>query len=188
MSENMQALQGIKVAVLATDGVNEAEIVQPMEALRQAGATVTVIAPKAGGITSMMKMDKTQIIPVNKVLDDASAAEYDAVLLPGGGLNADKLRVESSAQRFVQEMDVQQKPIAVICHAPWLLISAGLVKGRRMTSFHTIKDDLVNAGADWVDQEVVTDGNWVSSRKPDDIPAFNQAMIELFKSRTNSTA
>ena len=180
MAENDEALAGMKVAVLATDGVNEAEIVEPMSALKQAGADVSVIAPHDGEIVSMMQFDQKQPIPVDRVLNEVDSDEYDALLLPGGGLNADKLRVEPKAQQFVQEFDAREKPMAVICHAPWLLVSAGIVKNRRLTSFHTIQDDIRNAGGEWVDQEVATDKNWVTSRKPDDIPAFNQAMIELF--------
>ncbi len=131
-----------------------------------------------------MKHDeKSTTVPVDGTLDQAFAADYDAVLLPGGALNADAIRVENAAQKFIQEIDAAHKPIAFICHAPWLLVSAGLVKGRNLTSYHTIQDDLRNAGAKWQDQEVVRDGNWVSSRQPSDIPAFNREMISLFGER-----
>jgi protease I len=114
------------------------------------------------------------------VLEGANPAEFDAVLLPGGALNADNLRVNRDAQRFVREVDRAQKPIAVICHAPWLLISAKLTKGRKMTSYHTIQDDVRNSGAEWTDEQMVSDRNWVSSRQPSDIPAFNRGIAELF--------
>ena len=152
----------------------------PLAALKEAGAEVHVISKKPGQITAANHFDKAGPYDVDKTLDEVSPDEYDAVLLPGGALNADNLRVEPSAQAFVKGMQQEQKPFAVICHAPWLLVSAGLVTNRRLTSYHTIADDLRNAGADWVDEPVVVDGNWVTSRQPDDIPEFNKAMIELF--------
>ncbi len=178
-----QKLKGLRVAVLATDGFEEAELIKPKQALEAAGAKVSIIAPKSGEIYGMNHHDKAGKIKVDLTLDDASPNDFDAVLLPGGGLNADALRVEKKAQEFIQEIDGAQKPIAVICHAPWLLVSAGLTRGRSLTSWPGIKDDLVNAGAQWQDQEVLVDDNWVSSRKPDDIPAFNREMISLFAER-----
>jgi protease I len=131
-----------------------------------------------------MKHDeKSETIEADFTLDKANVDDFDAVLLPGGAVNADALRAEAKAQAFVQRINEAQKPIAVICHGPWLLISAGLVKGRHITSYHTIRDDVRNAGAKWTDEEVVRDGNWVSSRQPDDIPAFNREMIALFAER-----
>jgi protease I len=174
------SLQGLHVAILATDGVEDAELKDPRKVLDDAGAQTTLFAPKAGRIYSMKHHDKATQYDVNQTLDRANAQQFDAVLLPGGALNADTLRVHPRAQQFVREMDESGKPIAVICHAPWLLVSASLVKGRRLTSYHTIQDDLRNAGAKWEDEEVVRDKNWVSSRQPSDIPAFNKAMIELF--------
>jgi protease I len=176
----MAELDGMKVAILATDMFEEAELVEPRQALEDEGAETEVIAPHDGELQAARHFDKGESISVDKLLSSASADDYDAVLLPGGALNADNLRVEEAAQTFVQDMDKAGKPIAFICHAPWLLVSAGLVKGRTLTSFHTIEDDIANAGAHWVDEEVVEDNNWVSSRQPDDIPAFNQAMIKLF--------
>jgi protease I len=173
-------LNGLRVAILATNGFEEAELLEPRKALDAAGARTTVIAPKSGKIQGMKHDEKSQTVTVDSTFDQAKAADFDAVLLPGGALNADALRVEQSAQKFVQEMDRQKKPIAFICHAPWLLVSAGLTKGRTVTSYHTIQDDLRNAGAKWLDKEVVRDGNWVSSRQPTDIPAFNREMISLF--------
>lgn len=175
-----RTLEGVRVAVLASDGVEDAELKEPREALEKAGAKTTLFAPKSGKIYSMKHHDKANHYDVDKSLDQAKADDYDAVLLPGGALNADTLRVQPRAQQFVREINDEGKPIAVICHAPWLLISAELVRGRTLTSYHTIQDDVRNAGGKWQDEEVVQDKNWVSSRQPSDIPAFNQAMIELF--------
>jgi protease I len=172
-------LQGIRVAILATDGVEDAELKGPRQALDEAGAKTTLFAPKAGKIYSMNHHDKAAQYNVDETLDQARAEQFDALLLPGGALNADTIRVHPRAQQFVRDMDKAGKPIAVICHAPWLLVSAGLVRGRTLTSYHTIQDDLRNAGGKWQDEEVVRDKNWVSSRQPSDIPAFNRAMIEL---------
>jgi len=174
----MAGSNGYRVAVLATDGVEEAEITQPTEALRQAGAVVTVIAPHSGSIQALNHIDKGQMIPVDKTLDEVSPDDFDAMLLPGGAVNADFLRINPKAQAFVAAM--AQKPMAAICHAPWELVSAGLIKGRTLTSFPTIQDDIRNAGGNWVDREVCVDGNLVTSRKPSDIPAFNREMLKLF--------
>jgi protease I len=181
-------LDGMRIAILATDGVEDAELNEPRQALNEAGAKTTLFAPKAGKICSMKHHDKATQYDVDRTLDRAHADEFDAVLLPGGALNADTLRVQPRAQQFVREMDQAGKPIAVICHAPWLLVSADLVRGRTLTSYHTIQDDVRNAGAKWQDEEVVRDKNWVSSRQPSDIPAFNRAMIDLFvEQRTAAT-
>lgn len=185
---DQQVLQGIRVAILATDGVEDAELREPRAALEQAGARTVLFAPKQGSIQSFKHHDKAEKITVDKTLTEATPEQFDAVLLPGGALNADTLRVQPRAQEFVREMDRQGKPIAVICHAPWLLISADCVRGRTMTSYHTIQDDLRNAGANWRDEEVVRDGNWVSSRQPTDIPAFNRTMIELFAEKRRAAA
>lgn len=182
-----KTLEGMRIAILATDGVEDAELKEPRKALDDAGAKTTLFAPKAGNIYSMKHHDKAVQYKVDKTLDEANASEFDGVLLPGGALNADTVRVHPRAQQFVREMDETGKPIAVICHAPWLLVSAELVKGRMMTSYHTIQDDLRNAGAKWQDEEVVRDKNWVSSRQPSDIPAFNRAMIELFSEPSGRT-
>lgn len=173
-------LNGLRVAILATNGFEEAELFEPRKALEEAGARTTVIAPKSGKIQGMKHDEKSKSVAVDSTLDKANPADFDGVLLPGGALNADALRVDPAAQKFVQEIDRAKKPIAFICHAPWLLVSAGLTKGRTMTSYHTIQDDLRNAGAKWLDKEVVRDGNWVSSRQPTDIPAFNREMLSLF--------
>lgn len=174
-----KTLYGIKVAVLTTDGVEQAELLEPKKAFEEAGATVLVISPKGGKIQGFKHYDKADQIPVDLELNRADPEHFDAVLLPGGALNADVLRIEKKAQEFVHEIDQQGKPIAVICHGPWLLVSAGLVKGRKLTSWPTLQDDIRNAGGEWEDREVLRDRNWVSSRKPDDIPAFNREMIRL---------
>jgi protease I len=173
-------LKGMRVAILATDYFEESELREPKRALEQAGAQTRVIAPQAGHIQGVRHVERGESIPVDLTLDQANPDDFDAVLLPGGALNADALRVHARAQEFVRRCDAAGKPIAVICHGPWLLVSAGLVKGRTLTSYHTIQDDIRNAGGTWVDQEVVRDRNWVSSRSPRDLPAFNRAMIELF--------
>ena len=173
-------LEGLRVAILATDLFEEAELVEPRKALQEAGAQAVVIAPKSGEIQAVQHDKKTQKVKVDMTLDEARPNDFDAVLLPGGALNADALRMEKKAQEFVKNVDSTGKPIAVICHGPWLLISAGLVKGRHMTSYKTIQDDLKNAGANWVDEVSVRDRNWVSSRQPGDIPEFNRNMVELF--------
>ena len=177
-----QNLNGLRVAILATQNFEESELTEPRKALDQAGAKTEIISIKPGKIQAVRHDQKTIQVDVDLPLEQAHPDNYDAVLLPGGAMNADHLRVEKRAQEFVRAIDKAGKPIAAICHGPWLLVSAGLVKGRKMTSFHTIQDDLRNAGALWEDSEVVRDRNWVSSRKPDDIPTFNREMISLFAS------
>ena len=179
-------LDGIRVAILATNGYEEAELVKPKEALEDAGAKVTVIAPEAGEIYGMKHHDKAGKTKVDMTLPEANAENFDAVVLPGGALNADALRDFREAQEFVRQMDQEKKPIAVICHGPWLLVSANLVKGRKLTSWPTVRDDIKNAGGMWEDREVLRDGNWISSRKPDDIPAFNKEMIAAFAEKKGS--
>ena len=176
-------LDGMRVAILVTDGVEDAELREPRKALDEAGAETTLFAPKAGEIQSLNHMDKANRYKVDGDWNHLAADQFDAVLLPGGALNADTLRVQPRAQEFVRELDRQGKPIAVICHAPWLLVSAGCVRGRTLTSYHTIQDDVRNAGGNWQDEGVVRDKNWVSSRQPSDIPAFNRAMVELFSEK-----
>lgn len=180
-------LEGMRVAILATDGVEDAELREPRKALEEAGAKTTLFAPKEGSVQSFKHHDKADTFKVDMSLSQADASHFDALLLPGGVLNADTLRVQPRAQEFVREMDRQGKPIAVICHAPWLLVSAGCVHGRTITSYHTIQDDLRNAGANWRDEEVIRDRNWVSSRQPSDLPAFNREMIELFSEKRKSS-
>lgn len=173
-------LENARVAILATDLFEEAELIETRKALDEAGAQTVVISPKSGEIQAVQHDKKTQKVKVDMTLDQARPNDFDAVLLPGGAMNADALRMEPKAQDFVRNIESEGKPIAVICHGSWLLISAGLVKGRNLTSYKTIQDDLKNAGATWIDEAVVRDRNWVSSRQPSDIPQFNQAMIEVF--------
>jgi protease I len=173
-------LAGMRIAILATDLFEQAELIEPKKALQDAGAQVTVISPKEGEIQGVQHDKKDKKVKVDLALEQADASNFDAVLLPGGAMNADAIRMEKKAQEFVRNMDEAGKPIAVICHGAWLLASAGLVRGRKMTSYHTIQDDLRNAGADWSDQTVIRDGSWVSSRKPDDIPAFNRETLSVF--------
>jgi protease I len=177
----MSKLTDLRVAVLATDGFEESELTEPVKALKDAGAQVTILSLKPGQIQGVRHdLDKTIKVIVDRVLREVSAEEFDAVHLPGGTVNADGLRMAPEVQAFLREMQVAGKPISAICHAPWELVSAGLVRGRTLTSYYTTQDDIRNAGGDWVDREVVEDGNWVTSRQPADLPAFNQAMINLF--------
>ena len=175
-----RTLNGMRIAILATSGVEQVELTEPRKALDQAGARTTLISPKKQKIQGFNHFDKADQFNPEMSLDEANAKDFDAVLLPGGALNADALRVEEKAQEIVRQIDESGKPIAFICHAPWLLVSAELVDGRKLTSYHTIQDDIRNAGGEWIDKEVVLDDNWVSSRQPSDIPAFNRKMIDLF--------
>jgi deglycase len=178
MASNL--LQGMRVAILATDDFEQSELTEPKKALDQAGAKTFIVSPKSGEIQGMKHDEKADRFPVDLLLAEADPEQFDAALLPGGALNADSLRAVPEAKTFIRAIDQSGKPVAVICHGSWLLASAGLVRGRAMTSYHTIQDDLRNAGADWRDVEVMRDGNWVSSRKPDDLPAFNREMLALF--------
>jgi protease I len=171
-------LKGTKVAILATDGFEQVELTEPRKALDQAGATTQVISPKAGEIKGWNLKDWGEKVRVDKTLDQANAKDYDALVLPGGVINPDQLRTEPKAVAFVKEFAESGKPVAAICHGPWTLIEAGVVKGRKLTSWPSLKTDLKNAGANWVDEQVVLDGNFITSRKPDDIPAFSKKIIE----------
>lgn len=173
-------LNGKTVAVLATDGFEQVELTEPVKALRDAGATVHVVAPKAGQIQGWNHHDKGDTVAVDATLDQADANRYDALVLPGGVINPDALRLEPQAIGFVQSFVRGGKPIAAICHGPWTLIDADGVRGRRLTSWPSLKADLTNAGASWTDEAVVTDRGLVTSRKPDDLPAFCAKMIEEF--------
>lgn len=173
-------LTGKKIAILATDGFEQVELTQPRKALDEAGATTHIIAPKSGKIKAWDE-DKWGIeVDVDRPLEQANPHDYDALLLPGGVLSPDQLRMNDKALAFVKDFFRHDKPVAVICHGPQTLINAGVVKGRKMTSYESISQDLKNAGADWVDQAVVVDGNLVSSRNPDDIPAFNKKIVQVF--------
>jgi protease I len=174
-------LNGRAVAVLATDGVEQVELTKPVQALKDAGAQVHVVAPKSGTIQGWNHFDKADAIPVDQPLAQASPESYDALLLPGGVINPDQLRLHPEAIAFIRHFVQSRKPIAAICHGPWTLIDAGGVQGRRMTSWPSLRTDLTNAGARWEDAEVVTDQGLVTSRKPDDIPAFCRKMIEEFR-------
>lgn len=189
MSMEQQKLSGMRVAILVTNDFEQAELVEPKKALEQAGAKPVIISEQAGQVQGMNHDVKADSFKVDMTFDQARPDDFEAVLLPGGALNADKLRVNPKAQAFVRQFDRVGKPIAIICHAPWLLVSAGLTKGRTLTSYHTIQDDIRNAGGNWQDQEMVRDRNWVSSRSPKDLPAFNRGMLALFgESRSQSGA
>lgn len=183
----MQELQGKRVAIIVTDGFEQVEMTSPREALEKAGAECILIAPKEGEVHAFKHHDKGDRFKVDLALSDADPNDFDAVMLPGGVINADALRVEKKARQFVQAMDRSGKPIAVICHGPWLLISAGLINGRHITSWPTLQDDLRNAGARWEDKECIRDRSWVSSRKPDDLPVFNREMVKLFAEAGTAT-
>lgn len=171
-------LQGKKIAIVATDGFEQVELTEPKKALQEAGATVDVVSPNPGEIKGWNHTDWGEKVQVTKTLDQAKAADYDALVLPGGQINPDKLRIEPKAVAFVKEFVASGKPVGAICHGPWLLVEADVLKNKTLTSFHSIRTDVRNAGGHWVDEEVVTDGNLTTSRKPDDIPAFNQKLIE----------
>src|SRR5438105_12139 len=184
----MDDLKGKRIAIIVTDGFEQVEMTSPREALEKAGAKCTLLAPKDGQVQGFKHHDKTDKFKVDMTLANANAADFDAVLLPGGVINADAIRIDKKAQQLVQEIDRAGKPIAVICHGPWLLISAGLMKGRHITSWPTLQDDLRNAGAQWEDKEYIRDRNWVSSRKPDDLPVFNREMVKLFSEARGAKA
>src|SRR5665213_68756 len=180
MAQTTDNLKGLRVAILATDGFEQAELIEPRKALDEAGAKTTVIAPKSGTIQGMKHDEKAESVNVDLTFEQADPDNFDAVLLPGGALNADALRMVEAARAFVRKIDSHRKPIAVICHGPWLLVSSGLTFERTLTSYFTIQDDIRNSGGVWVDQEVVQDRNWISSRKPDDIPSFNRKILFVF--------
>jgi protease I len=173
-------LDGVRVAILATDGFEQAELEEPKKALDKAGADVKVVSPSGKAIKGWDMTDWGRKVDSDLALADASADEFDALVLPGGVINPDKLRIMPEAVALVKAFFDAGKPVAAICHGPWTVLEAGCARGKRMTSWPSLKTDLRNAGADWVDQEVVVDGNLVTSRKPDDLPAFNREMIKLF--------
>ncbi|HWF37449.1 MAG TPA: type 1 glutamine amidotransferase domain-containing protein [Candidatus Acidoferrales bacterium] len=179
----MSDLNGVKVAILVTDGFEHVEMVEPRKALDQAGAKTTLVSPKKDKVRSWKMKDWGDEFPVDLPLDQARSADFDALLLPGGVINPDKLRMEPAAVEFVKSFFSADKPVAAICHGPWMVIEAGAARGRKIASWPSLKTDLRNAGAEWRDEESVVDGNLVTARKPDDIPAFNKAMIELFQNR-----
>jgi protease I len=177
----MSDLREKHIAIIATDGFEQAELESPKEALENEGAHVDVIALKAGSIRGWDMTDWGNKVDVDRTIDQANPDDYDALVLPGGVMNPDKLRRDDRVLDFVRRIAEAGKPIAAICHGPWTLIDAGLVKGKKMTSYPSIQTDLKNAGAKWVDQEVVVDNGLVTSRKPDDLPAFNRKLIEEIK-------
>jgi protease I len=183
----MPNLHELRIAVIATDGVEEIELTSPVKTLREAGARVDIISDHRGEIQGVQHHDKAGKIKVDHTLDEVSPNDYDALLLPGGALNADQMRVNPKVRQFIYEIDRGGLPMAVICHAPWELISAGIITGRTLTSWPTIQDDVRNAGGRWEDKEVVVDANLVTSRGPKDLPAFNREMLTLF-SRTPAEA
>lgn len=173
-------LDGKKIAILVADGFEQSELTGPKQALEESGAVTEIVSPAEGEVEGWRHYEKGQRFQVQKPLAQASADEYDALVLPGGVANPDQLRMMPEAVRFVKAFVDSGKPIAAICHGPWTLIEAGMVKGRKVTSWPSLKTDLVNAGAKWVDLEVVADSRLVTSRKPSDLPAFNRKMIEVF--------
>ncbi len=180
-------LQGKKVAILVTDGFEQVELLEPRKALDQAGAKTQVVSPTKNKVKGWDMKEWGQEVPVDVPLDTANPDEFDALLLPGGVMNPDKLRMNEKAVQFVKEFVDEQKPIAAICHGPWTLIEAEAVRGRTLTSWPSLQTDLRNAGATWVDSEVIRDGPFVTSRKPDDIPAFNREMIRMFSEGTQQS-
>jgi protease I len=187
----MADIKGLKVAILATDGVEQVELTEPQKALRQAGAEVTVVSPKGkmpGKIQGMNHAEKGDQIPVDAELEHVKPEQFDALVLPGGVANPDYLRVNKQAVAFVKHFGTAGKPIAAICHGPWTLVEADLVRGQKMTSWPSLQTDLRNAGAHWVDEPVVRDKHLVTSRKPDDLPAFCRETIALFAETRLRTA
>jgi protease I len=175
-----QRLKGTRVAIVAADMVERVELIEPRKALQDAGAETDLISLKPGEIKTFNHFAPAESEKVDRAVEEVDASEYDALMIPGGVGNPDQLRGDENMVAFVRDFFEQGKPVAAICHAPWVLIDAGVVRGRTMTSWPTVGTDLRNAGANWVDKEVVVDGGLVTSRKPDDIPAFNKKMIEEF--------
>lgn len=171
-------LEGKRVAFLFTDGVEQVELEQPLEAIKRAGADTKLVSLRRGQVQAFNHLDPADKIEAEVGLDDADLGEFDALVLPGGVANPDRLRESPEAVGFVKGFFVKDKPVGVICHGPWTLVEAGVVNGRTLTSWPSLKTDLENAGAIWVDEEVHVDGKLVSSRKPDDIPSFNEAVVE----------
>jgi len=181
-----KSLNGKRIAILVAEGFEQSELEGPKQALDEAGAETLIVSPaEEGWVQGWQHFDLGDLYEVDVPLAEADAAEFDALLLPGGVANPDQLRMQPEAVEFVRDFFDAGKPVAAICHAPWTLIEAGVVKGRTLTSWPSLKTDLINAGANWVDQEVVVDNGLVTSRKPDDIPAFNEKMLEEFAEGTH---
>ncbi len=176
----MENLKGVKVAILVDSGFEQVELVEPRKALENAGAETRIVSPKNKRVRGWNFTEWGEELPVDVALDEAQPGDFDALHLPGGVMNPDLLRIQPKAVAFVKAFFDAGKPVSVICHGPWTVIETGAVRGRRIASWPSLRTDLRNAGADWVDQEVVVDGNLVSSRKPEDIPAFNREVIKLF--------
>jgi protease I len=174
------SIKNKRVAILATDGFEQVELMEPRKALNDAGARTSVVSPKSGRIKAWQHDHWGDDVQVDVELANARVDDFDALMLPGGVMNPDKLRMDERAVRFVRSFFEAGKPVAAICHAPWMLVEAGVVQGKTLTSWPSLKTDITNAGGDWIDREVVTDEGLVTSRKPDDIPAFNRKMIEEF--------
>ena len=179
--QTKRTIMSKKIAILATDGFEESELKSPKEYLEQQGWTAHIISTKSGTIKAWDEKDWGSEYNVDYTLDEVSSSDYDALMLPGGVINPDKLRTEETALTFVREFFESKKPVAAICHGPQTLINAGVVQGKKMTSYHSIKQDLINAGAQWTDEEVVVDQGFVTSRSPKDLPAFNKKMVEEIK-------
>jgi protease I len=175
----MSSVAESRIMILATNGFEQSELEVPLKSLREKGATVDVVSLQAGEITGWDKKDWGTAVPVDRVLHDVAVNEYDALVLPGGQINPDVLRVEKSVLSFIHAFFDTGKPIAAICHAPWLLIETGLVRGRHATSYHSIRTDMENAGALWEDSETVRDGNIITARRPDDLEAFVSAIVDV---------
>jgi protease I len=173
-------LDGKKVAILAADMFERVELEEPKQALEADGATIEIVSIHDGEIQGFDHFDPADRVRVDKTVEEVSAGDYDALLIPGGVGNPDQLRGDENAVEFVREFGESGKPMAVICHGPWMLVESGLARGRKLTSWPTLRTDIANAGGEWVDEEVVVDGGIVTSRNPDDIPAFNKKMIEEF--------
>ena len=182
-----QTLPGLHVAVLLTDGFEQVEFTEPRSVLEQHGAIIKIISAARGKVKGVHHDRPGDEFTVDTTFDEADPMDFDAVLLPGGKENGDRIRNIEAAQHFLRHIHEEGKPIAAICHGSWLLASAGLVQGRTLTSWPSLQDDIRNAGGNWVDEEVVVDGNFVTSRKPDDIPAFNQKLVEAFSWRMNAS-
>src|SRR5829696_5895803 len=179
-SAEMGKLDGKKIAILATDGVEQVELTKPREALEAEGATTELVSLEAGEIQGFEHLDHADRLPVDKTIKDVSADDYDGILIPGGVANGDFLRADQDAVQLVAAFAEQHKPIASICHGPWILVETGIVKGRTVTSWLSLQTDIRNAGGTWVDEEVHVDQGLVTSRKPDDIPAFSAKAVEEF--------
>jgi protease I len=181
----MQRLSKYRVAVIATDGFETSELIEPVRVLKETGAHVSIVSPKEGKIQGYKHFEVGEAVDVDVNLSEVSSNDFDAVVLPGGAMNADTMRMDENLRKFLVECDEGKKPIAAICHAAWELVSSGLVPGKTLTSYHTIQDDIRNAGGHWVDKEVVVDDNWITSRKPADLPAFTKTMVDLFARDSN---